>query len=127
MRQEEIDARDIRDDRDANPVVETELGDIATRRTFKNGTTDWAVEGTFSDCVYQDAMEDAYSMGVAAMEREHPFRRPDEPLIHLESYNKGHIEGWNEGYVEGYRDARDKAFRKATADINALVAEIKGE
>uniref|UniRef100_A0A6M3KWA5 Uncharacterized protein n=1 Tax=viral metagenome TaxID=1070528 RepID=A0A6M3KWA5_9ZZZZ len=61
------------------------------------------------------------------LRRRQMEERPDEPLIHLESYNKGHIEGWNEGYVEGYKDARDKAFKEAIAALNALVAEIKGE
>jgi len=127
MRQEEIDARDFNGEGEEpiNPVVETESGDIATRRTFKDGTTDWTVEGRFDNCVHQEAMEDAYSMGIAANEKEHPFRRPDEPVI--DAYQKGKEDGRNEGYVEGYQDAWEKALATLRAEVDKMIASHKGE
>ena len=125
MRQEEIDARDFNGEGEEpiNPVVETELGDIATRRTFKDGTTSWTVEGIFSDCVHQEAMEDAYSMGIAANEKEHPFRRPDEPVI--DAYQKGKEDGRNEGYIEGYQDAWEKSLAMLRAEVDKMIASHK--
>ena len=126
MRQEEIAMRDIHDDRDANPVVETELGELLERHTYKDGTVDWiepplgfVSQATASLC------DDAYAMGIAANEKGHPFRRPDEPVI--DAYQKGKDDGYNTGYMEGYQDGLDKALVLAKAEIDKLVASYKGK
>jgi len=49
------------------------------------------------------------------LRRREMEERPDEPLIHLESYNKGLKDGEDKGYTLGYNEGRDKAI----ADIKA--------
>ena len=63
MRLAEAEARDCHEGEPINPIIETETGKLATRLTFKDGTFDWSIQGIFPDCVHQDAMEEAHTMG----------------------------------------------------------------
>ena len=44
------------------------------------------------------------------LRRRQMEERPDEPLIHLESYNKGLKDGEDKGYPTAYEDGWDAAM-----------------
>ena len=57
-------------DEPENYLTDTEYGDGVIRNSYKDGTTDWHVQGLVHGCVRQDAMEAAYALGMAAMEAQ---------------------------------------------------------
>ena len=129
MRQEEIDARDIHDDRDDNPRVETENGENLHRYVLKDGYVGWWIKGCYLGEQEESHLEEAYGMGIKTMESEHPFRRPDEPVV--DAYQYGRLDGRNEGYVEGYQDGEAKGAQKVWAEVKAeadkMMAKLKVE
>ena len=125
MRQEEIDARDIHDDRDDNPRVETENGENLHRYVLKDGYVGWWIKGCYLGEQEESHLEEAYEMGIKTMESEYPFRRPDEPVI--DAYQKGKDDGRNEGYVEGYQDAWERSLAMLRAEVDKMIVPNKGE
>ena len=53
-----------------NYIVDVERAGGVSRYVYKDGTTDWKIDGLMHDCVQQDAMEAAYALGMAAMEAQ---------------------------------------------------------
>jgi hypothetical protein len=71
MKLAELDARDMHNQaaEPENPVVETESSATVTRLTYKNGYSGWTSSALHLSEHDQDALEEAYELGMQAARR----------------------------------------------------------
>lgn len=93
MKLAEMEARDmVGEGREPeNPVCETERGESLTRLTYKNGYTGWTSSRISLSEPDQDALEEAYELGVKAAQT-------NAQTMFERGYGKGACDAANTAY-----------------------------